>query len=58
MKTQLVIGLLSLACVQGLFLSDALYTCCGPDDVWEADEGYLIGSTADGGTVTKVHFAC
>ena len=47
--------LLSLACVQGLFLrDDAQYTCCGPDDVWEVDEGFMFGSNAGGGSMKQV----
>ena len=54
MTTLIVFGLITLARVQGRFLSSAQYTCCGPDQVWEADEGFVVGSNAGGGTLTEV----
>lgn len=46
-----MLGLLSLSCVQGFITTQ--YTCCGPDDVWEADEGFMFGSNAGGGSMTQ-----
>ena len=51
-----VVGLLALVCVEGLFLPGEQFTCCGPDDVWEADEGLMVGTNEGGGSLTQVSY--